>query len=320
MSETPKAPQKFQATEGAGILVLARDTGRLLALKRSDHVKQGRTWALAGGLLDPGEAPAHGAAREFREETNYQGKDFDLIPLVEFRQNGFTYNNYLAVVDHEFAPDLDHENEGFKWVNSLNDWPDPAHFGITFLMSDKDSMATIEAEQKAVRDTLKNLSLPSYPPILFHAEPFMKKGQAIQPYKGVVHASETPRGAIASLFPKETRIAITPLEDCEDLAVIVEDREGFLKNHKLNGVITLHPGDQFSQKKPGSTHWVSPDAPPLTQRRFFDKIRCIDDAMLYGIHVLFTPGPVTAAERQEIKTQAATPAGLRKLIAEGKLV
>ena len=136
MSDPTQPPKKFIAsTEGAGILVLARDTGRLMALKRSDHVKHGRSWALAGGLLDPGETPAHGAAREFREETNYQGKDFDLIPLAEFKQNGFTYNNYLAVVDHEFAPDLDHENEGFKWVDSLQDWPKPVHFGITYLMT-----------------------------------------------------------------------------------------------------------------------------------------------------------------------------------------
>lgn len=319
MSNPTQLPRTFSATEGAGILVLARDTGRLLALKRSDHVKQGRTWALAGGLLDPGETPAHGAAREFREETNYQGKDFDLIPLAEFKQNGFTYNNYLAVVDHEFAPDLDHENEGFKWVDSLNEWPAPAHFGITYLMNDADSMAIVNAEQKAIRDALINPVMPVYPPMLFHAEPHQQKGDPIKPHKGVIHAAENPRTAIASLFPKRHRIVTTGL-DCEDVVVIIEDRENFLKNVKFEGFISMHPGELFTPKTPGGTHWIATDAPPMRARGFFDKIRSIDDAMLYGLHVLFTPASATDAEKDRIRAAAATPDGIRKMVADGTLV
>lgn len=321
MSDPTQPPKKFIAsTEGAGILVLARDTGRLMALKRSDHVKHGRSWALAGGLLDPGETPAHGAAREFREETNYQGKDFDLIPLAEFKQNGFTYNNYLAVVDHEFAPDLDHENEGFKWVDSLQDWPRPVHFGITYLMNDADSMAIVNAEQKAIRDALKNPAMPVYPPMLFHAEPEQKKGDPIKPHNGVIHAAENPRTAIASLFPKKTRILVTDLKDNEDVVVIIEDRENFMKNAKFEGFVSMHPGDMFKQKLTGSTHWVSADAPPMRDRGFFDKIRSIDDAMLYGLHVLFTPAAVSDAEKDKIRAAAATPDGIKKMVADGTLV
>lgn len=320
MSDPAQPPKKFvSSNEGAGILVLARDTGRLMALKRSDHVKHGRTWALAGGLLDPGETPAHGAAREFREETNYQGNDFDLIPLAEFKQNGFTYNNYLAVVDHEFAPDLDHENEGFKWVDSLNDWPAPAHFGITYLMNDAESMAIVNAEQKAIKDALKNPAPPVYPPVLFHAEPHQQKGDPIKPHKGIVHAAENPRTAIASLFPKQHRIATTGLTDSEDVVVIIQDRDSFLKNVKFEGFVSMHPGELFAQKSPGSTHWVSSDAPPMRGRGFFDKIRSLDDAMLYGLHVLFTPGPVSDAEKDKIRAAAATPDGIKKMVADGTL-
>src|ERR1700722_18854897 len=109
-------PEEKSHREGAGILVLARDTGRFLALKRSDHVQHGRTWGLAGGLREAGESFEQCAAREFREETQYKGADFTLVPLAVHVSDRMTYHSFLAVVEHEFTPSIDHENEAFRWV------------------------------------------------------------------------------------------------------------------------------------------------------------------------------------------------------------
>lgn len=320
---SPGQPKKpFFNREGAGILVLAKDTGRLLAMKRSDHVQHGRYWAVTGGLLDDAsEDPAKGAAREFKEETNYSGPAFDLIPLTEYKAPNFTYHNFLAVVDHEFKPDIDHENEGFKWVDSLEDWPDPVHFGIKFLLEDAASMKVIrEAQAACLRG-----QAPDYPPTLFHVEPALQKGEDIQPYKGkgptaLVHASPNLREAISSLAPKDVRIANVRLPGSEDFITIIEDRENFLKNGKFEGVICLFSGEGFTQKR--GTHWVSEEPVAVGQRNFFSKIYNIEDGMRYGLHVLFTPGPVTAEEKQKIRDAALSPdpaAALKKLVEQGVL-
>lgn len=327
--EQPEKPHKpvFTSKRGAGILVLARDTGRFLALKRSDHVRHGRTWALAGGLVEPEETPHEGAVREFREETDYKTQDFDLIPLVEHHSGGFTYSNFLAVVDHEFKPDLDHENEGYEWVDSLDAWPQPVHFGIEFLKNHADSMRIIKAEHDAVKSALAAPpAKPAYPPTLYHIEPGLKKGEDIKPYNGKVHATKNPREAMASLTPKAVRIANTQLPGTEDFVTIIENRDEFLKNGKYEGVVIVLSGEKFSQKiKDGapSEHWVANDDIPVKQRGMFDKIRSIEDVMYYGVHVLFTPGPVTEEEKEKIRAAVKSPdfpKSIRKMVEDGTLV
>jgi len=323
-----KYPQKFGGG-GAGVLVLARDTGRFLALKRSDHVQHGRSWALTGGLIDPGETPMQAAAREMREETNYSGPPVDLVKLAEFHSGTFTYTNYIAVVDHEFQPAIDHESEGYKWVDSIHDFPDPAHFGIKYLKQDAEAMRIITEKHKEVLDALagKQVNKADYPPTLYHIEPGQKKGEDIPLYKGKIHATENPREAMVSLTPKEVRIANKQLPDSEDFITIIEDRENFLKNGKFEGVINVISGEEFTRKKKAdgslTGHWLAANPVPVGPRNFFDKIRSIEDVMYYGVHVLFTPGPVTAEQKKEIHDAVSAPdfpKGVRKLVAEGKLI
>lgn len=321
------APEKsFRYKRGAGILVLARDTGRFLAMKRSDHVQHGRTWALTGGLVEPGEEPAAAAPREFREETDYKGQDFDLIPLAEFHAGDFTYSNFLAVVEHEFQPDLDHENEGYQWVDSLDAWPEPVHFGIKYLMNDPESMNIIRVEHDAIKAALASPPRPAYPPTLFHVEPGMHKGDDIRPYNGKVHATQNPREAMASLTPKSARIANARLPGTEDFVTIIEDRENFLKDNKYEGVVVVLSGEKFAQKvKNGAAtgHWLATDPIPVKQRNFFDKIRGVEDVMYYGVHVLFTPGPVSAEEKEKIRDAVKSPdfpKNISKMVEDGALI
>ncbi|MFH1157296.1 MAG: NUDIX hydrolase [Pseudomonadota bacterium] len=137
--------------EGAGVYILARDTGRILALKRSAHVRSPHTWGIPGGKMEEGETPEQTAIREVFEEIRYRSEKFDLRPLAQFRTKDgvFRFNNFLAVVDREFVPGLDHETETFKWVDGLEDWPEPTHHGVRFLRQDNHSQTVIRAERSS---------------------------------------------------------------------------------------------------------------------------------------------------------------------------
>ena len=58
-----KEGKNFFGKEAAGVYILARDTGRILALKRSADVQQSHTWGIPGGKMEKGETPEQGAAQ-----------------------------------------------------------------------------------------------------------------------------------------------------------------------------------------------------------------------------------------------------------------
>jgi hypothetical protein len=68
----------FWGRAGAGAVVLARRTGRLLLSHRSRAVEQPGTWGNFGGAVDPGQDPAASARREVAEECGYVGP-LDLV-------------------------------------------------------------------------------------------------------------------------------------------------------------------------------------------------------------------------------------------------
>ena len=119
---------------GAGCLFLASDTGRLLLAKRSGAVLEPHTWGTWGGAIDEDEDPAEAVQREVKEEAGYTGQ-LNLIPVYAYKDpnSSFRYFNYLAVVPAEFEPRLDHETEGFEWVEP-GDWPSPLHPGLAELV------------------------------------------------------------------------------------------------------------------------------------------------------------------------------------------
>ena len=124
----------FWGKQGAGAIFLARDTGRLLIAHRSRSVEQPGTWGTWGGAIDDpeGETPKDAVKREVAEESGYRGR-FDLIPLYVFQKGAFKFHNFLVIVDCEFTPKLDWENQGYRWVE-YGDWPKPMHFGLASLI------------------------------------------------------------------------------------------------------------------------------------------------------------------------------------------
>lgn len=134
----------FFGRQAAGAIVMAKSTGRLLFMLRSDEVEEPGTWGNCGGAFHiERETPEKAALREVRQETGWTGA-IDLVPLYVFKKGSFRYFNFLATVEEEFAPHLGWEADGHEW-RAFGDWPQPLHFGLQALFRDTDSVETIQA-------------------------------------------------------------------------------------------------------------------------------------------------------------------------------
>lgn len=128
---------RFWGNRGAGILLIAGDTGRLLLVFRSEYVNEPGTWGIPGGKIDDDdESPKVAAKREAREELGYSGA-VDLRPAHVFKAGDFRFFNFIGVVPKEFRPTLDWENDDAEWF-SIDDLPSPLHFGIQSLLSNSE--------------------------------------------------------------------------------------------------------------------------------------------------------------------------------------
>lgn len=133
----------YWGKRGAGCIIMAADTQRILLPLRSSEVTEPGTWGTWGGAIDGGENPAVSVRREVKEEAGYHGK-VSLYPLLVFKDpdKGFQYNNYLAVVPSEFTPSLNWETERAQWFE-FGKWPRPLHPGLKTLIHDAESLKTI---------------------------------------------------------------------------------------------------------------------------------------------------------------------------------
>jgi 8-oxo-dGTP pyrophosphatase MutT (NUDIX family) len=124
--------------QGAGILPIARTTGRILLNFRSKYVNEGQQFGVWGGKVDEDNLEM-AARREFIEETEYSG-NLQLIPAYRYSEPGFIYQNFIGIVDKEFDPELNWESEGFKWV-SIQELSSvrPMHFGLVALLRNSGS-------------------------------------------------------------------------------------------------------------------------------------------------------------------------------------
>ena len=147
----------------AGCIIMAQDTGRLMLGRRSENVTEPGTWGSLGGAIEEGSAPMQTAMYELFEETGYDGP-VRLVPLAPFRtkDGSFCYHNFLAIVEKEFTPRLDHESGGAAWFD-YGEWPQPLHFGIEHLLIDDASRKVIQdcvADAKRGKDFLKGSPSP----------------------------------------------------------------------------------------------------------------------------------------------------------------
>jgi 8-oxo-dGTP pyrophosphatase MutT (NUDIX family) len=135
----------FWGKQGAGVIFLAQNTGRLLIAHRSRQVEQPGTWGTWGGAIDEGEDPETAARREAVEEAGHRVAILRMLPLFVYRKETFRYSNFLAVVEHEFTPRLGWETQGYRWC-AFGEWPHPVHFGLQAVLNDPASLASIQQE------------------------------------------------------------------------------------------------------------------------------------------------------------------------------
>jgi len=112
---------------GAGVLVVARDTGRALFL----HDQFRGEWTSPGGGIERGETPFNAATREFEEETGVSASALRFHGSESFIPPNYTL--FHARVDREFAPRLSHEHDAYVWA-PLNAPPQPLHPGLRSLV------------------------------------------------------------------------------------------------------------------------------------------------------------------------------------------
>lgn len=139
----------FFGKQAAGCIPMSRISGKILVVLRSAKVEESGTWGNVGGAHHADEAPKDAALRELHEETGYMGRA-EMVPLLLFTSGTFRYQNYLALVEEEFIPDLGWEADAFKWCH-LDELPYPLHFGIEAVLNDKQSYEIISKYQEGLK-------------------------------------------------------------------------------------------------------------------------------------------------------------------------
>ena len=133
----------FWGRQGAGCLILAKSTGRILVAHRSGAVQEPNTWGTWGGAIDIDEDPKSAVLRELKEESGYAGKVLSTDPLFVFKSGSFSYHNFLITVPEEFIPKLDWETQGYKWCASLRSIPRPRHAGLVALLNNSTALKSL---------------------------------------------------------------------------------------------------------------------------------------------------------------------------------
>jgi hypothetical protein len=126
----------------AGALFFSLDTERFLFVHRTQG-RRSNVWGIVGGNVEGRETPWEGLKREIEEEIG--AVDIQkTIPLEKFQsQDGhFTFHTYLCIIGKEFLPQLNHEHDGYAWVEYAK-WPKPLHYGLGNTLAKKTNQTKI---------------------------------------------------------------------------------------------------------------------------------------------------------------------------------
>lgn len=117
-------------TQAAGVLFLAKDTGRCLFQLRNSDKRFHHTWGFWGGIIEKGETPFECIERELEEEIGLIPvlQKLNPIDVYQSKDKNFYYYSFVYVVDKEFSPKLNDESAGYAWVD-IGAWPKPLHQG-----------------------------------------------------------------------------------------------------------------------------------------------------------------------------------------------
>lgn len=134
LDSSPVEP--FTGVIGVGTLFLALDTNRVLLQFRNSDKRHRHTWGFWGGLVEKGESPYEALTRELDEELGLVPDINKLNPIdvYQSKDKNFMYYSFVAVIEHEFMPNLNGESCGYAWVD-IGTWPKPLHEGARATLS-----------------------------------------------------------------------------------------------------------------------------------------------------------------------------------------
>jgi len=123
-------------TTAAGVVFLAKDTGRCLLQLRNSDKRFKHTWGFWGGILERGETPYECIQRELTEEIGFvpELQKLNPIDVYQSKDKNFYYYSFVAVIDKEFIPVLNGESAGYAWVD-IGAWPQPLHNGARLTLN-----------------------------------------------------------------------------------------------------------------------------------------------------------------------------------------
>jgi len=121
---------RHKGISAAGVLFLAKDTGRCLFQLRNSDKRQKHTWGFWGGMMENAETPFECIQRELEEEIGLVPvlQKLNPIDVYQSKDKNFMYYSFVYVVDKEFIPVLNNESFGYAWVG-IGQWPKPLHDG-----------------------------------------------------------------------------------------------------------------------------------------------------------------------------------------------
>lgn len=104
-----------------GGLIRAEDTKRYLLVQRSFNSSYPLRWGLVGGKVHHDEKLLDGLSREITEELGFlppieKWVAFNCFTSIDKK---FQYHSLLILTPKEFIPKLNKENDGYCWVNSI---------------------------------------------------------------------------------------------------------------------------------------------------------------------------------------------------------
>lgn len=140
---------EFWGDDGAGAILYSKESGRFLVGMRSEKVREPGTLSTFGGAIENGDSAKETVEQEVMEEVGYfLPMEIKELPAFESPDNDFRYHNFVAVIDNDFQPQLNWENNDAIWVTleELKTIDEKKlHFGLTAILNNKDSMAVLES-------------------------------------------------------------------------------------------------------------------------------------------------------------------------------
>lgn len=121
--------------ESVSCFINAKNTGRMLVLRRANEDYKG-CWSLMSGGVDLGEVPDETIKREIQEELGVN-LNYDTLNYINATKHPERTHHYFELtVNEEFEPILNPENDAYMWIN-MSELPKNTHpLLIKYIKSD----------------------------------------------------------------------------------------------------------------------------------------------------------------------------------------